>query len=69
MRTPCRQDDDAVVGGPLKEAVQVLAVRLERPAAVAGKERDRGKLRLIDLELDPGRPQRRGRRLNGGGHG
>ena len=42
-----------MVGGPLEEAAQVVAVRLERPAAVAGKERDRSKLRLIELELDP----------------
>jgi hypothetical protein len=47
-------DGDAVVGGPLEEAAQVVAVRLKRAAAVAGKERDRSKLRLIDLELDPG---------------
>jgi hypothetical protein len=54
VRTPCRQDDDAVVGGPLKEAAQVLAVRLERPAAVAGKERDRGKLRSSTSNSTPG---------------
>jgi hypothetical protein len=50
------QNSDAVVGGPLEEAAQVVAVRLERPAAVTGKERDRSKLRLIDIELDPGAP-------------
>jgi hypothetical protein len=61
-------DGDAVVGGPLEEAAQVVAVRLERPAAVAGKERDRSKLRLIDLELDPGCPDRCRCRLDGG-HG
>ena len=47
-------DGDAVVGGPLEEAAEVVAVRLDRPGAVAGKERDRSKLRLIDLELNPG---------------
>jgi hypothetical protein len=44
-----------VVGGPLEQAAQVTAVRVERPAAVAGKERDRSKLRLT--EPGPGRPK------------
>ena len=56
MGTARLQNSDAVVGGPLEEAAQVVAVRLERPAAVTGKERDRSKLRLIDIELDPGAP-------------
>jgi hypothetical protein len=58
VRTARLHDDDAVVGGPLEEAAQVVAVRLDRPAPVASKERKRSKLRLIDLELDPGRPDR-----------
>jgi hypothetical protein len=61
-------DTDAVVAGPLEEAAQVVAVRLERAAAAAGKERDRSKLRLINLVLGPGRPDRRRCRLDGG-HG
>jgi hypothetical protein len=40
----------------LEEAPQVMPIGLERPAAVAGKKRDRSKLRLIDLEADPARP-------------
>src|ERR687892_1153472 len=56
VRTARLHDGDAVVGGPLEEAAQVVAVLLERPAAVAGKERDRSKLRLIDLAPGPGRP-------------
>jgi hypothetical protein len=61
-------DGDAVVGSPLEEAAQVVAVHLERPAAVAGKERDRSKLRLIDVELEPGLPD--GCRCGlDGGHG
>jgi hypothetical protein len=58
VRTARLQDGDAVVRGPLEEAAQVMPVRLERPAAIAGKERDRSKLRLVDLELDPGLPDR-----------
>jgi len=54
VRTARLEHGDPVVGGPLEEAAQVMAVRVERPAAVAGKERDRSKLRLIDLELNPG---------------
>jgi hypothetical protein len=68
VRTIRPEHDDAVVGGPLEEAAQVVAVRLERPAAVAGKERHRSKLRLIELELDPGLPERCRCRLDGGGH-
>jgi hypothetical protein len=52
VRTARLHAGDAVVGGPLEEAAQVMPERLERPAAVAGKERDRSNLRLIDLELD-----------------
>lgn len=44
-------DGNAVVGGPLEELAQVVAIGLERPVAVAGKERHGNKLRLIDLEL------------------
>jgi hypothetical protein len=66
VRTARLQDGHAVVLGPLEEAAQVVAVRLERSAAVAGKERDRSKLRLIDLELDPGCPDRCRCRLDGG---
>jgi hypothetical protein len=58
-------DGDAVVAGPLEEAAQVVAVGLERAAAGAGKERDRSKLRLINLELHPGRPDHRRYRLDG----
>jgi len=58
VRTARLHDGDAMVGGPLEEAAQVVAVRLDRPAAVAGKERDRSKLRLIDLEPDPACPDR-----------
>jgi hypothetical protein len=61
-------DGDAVVAGPLEEAAQVVAVRIERAAVVAGKERDRSKLRLINFVLGPGRPDRRRCRLDGG-HG
>jgi hypothetical protein len=68
MRTACLEHGDAVVGGPLEEAAQVVAVRLERPAAVAGKERDRSKLRFIELEPGPGHAYRRRCRLDGG-HG
>jgi hypothetical protein len=54
VRTARGHDGDAVVGGPLEEAAQVVAVRHERTAVVAGKERDRSsKLRLIDVELEP----------------
>jgi hypothetical protein len=68
VRTARLHDGNAVVGGPLEEAAQVVAVRLQRPAAVAGKKRDRNKLRLINLELDPGHPNRCRGRLDGG-HG
>ena len=34
--------------GPTEEAAQILPVRLERASAVAGQERDRGELRLIE---------------------
>jgi hypothetical protein len=68
VRTARLHDGDAVVGGPLEEAAQVMAVRLERAAVVAGKERDRSKLRLINFVLAPGRPDRRHCRLDGG-HG
>jgi hypothetical protein len=47
-------DRDAVVDGPLEEAAQVVAARLESAAAVAGNEGDRSKLRLINLVLGPG---------------
>jgi hypothetical protein len=68
VRTARLHDSDAVVGGPLEEAAQVVAVRLERATAVAGKERDRSKLRLINLVLGPEPPDRRHCRLDGG-HG
>jgi hypothetical protein len=68
VRTARLHDGDAVLGGPLEEAAQVMAVGLESAAAEAGKERDRSKLRLLNLELDLGHPDRRRCRLNGG-HG
>jgi predicted metal-dependent hydrolase len=68
VRTARLHDDDAVIAGPLEEAAQVVAIRLERATAVTGKERDRSKLRLIDLDLEPGRPNRCRCRLDGG-HG
>jgi hypothetical protein len=45
-----------------------MAIRLERPAAVAGKERNRSELRFIELELGLGLSDRRRCRLDGG-HG
>jgi hypothetical protein len=57
-----------MVGGPLKEAAQILAVRLERAPAVARQERRGSKLGLVE----PGIVQRRlHRRVGGsdGGHG
>jgi hypothetical protein len=68
MRTARLHDSDAVVGGPLEEAPQVVAVRLESATVVAGKERDRSKLRLINFVLAPGRPDRHHCRLDSG-HG
>jgi hypothetical protein len=41
VRTARLHDDDAVIAGPLEEAAQVVAIRLERATAVTGKERDR----------------------------
>src|SRR5918995_6616452 len=68
VRTARLEHGDALVGGPLEEAAQIMAVRLEGSAAVAGKERDRSKLRLINLELELGLPDRCHCRLDGG-HG
>jgi hypothetical protein len=68
VRTPRIHDGDAVVAGPLEEAAQVVAVRLESATVVTGKERDRSKLRLINFVVAPGRTDRRHCRLDGG-HG
>jgi hypothetical protein len=57
-----------VVGGPLEEAAKILAVCLERAAAVASQERRSSKLRLVE----PGIVERRLDRCGGGtdrGHG
>src|SRR5919106_1622499 len=68
VRATRPEHGDALVGGPLEEAAQVVAIRLERPAAVAGKERNRSELRFIELEPGLGLSDRRRCRLDGG-HG
>jgi len=48
MRTRRGHHLDLMVGGPLEEPAQILAIRLQCSAAVAGKERRRSKLRLVE---------------------
>ncbi len=47
VRSRRGQHLEARVGGPLEEVAQILAVRLERSAAVAGQERCSRQLRLV----------------------
>jgi hypothetical protein len=44
---------EVVAGSPLEEAAQVVAIGVQRPAAVAGQERNGGELRIIDDEVVP----------------
>ena len=43
-----------VVRGPLEEAAEIVAVGVQRPAAVASQERHRRQLRVVDLGRRPG---------------
>jgi hypothetical protein len=42
-----------VVGCPLEEATQIVAVRVQRAAAVASQERKSGELHIVDDEVVP----------------
>ena len=44
------QHGKVVIGGPLEQVAQVVAVGLEGPAAVAGQERHRGQLVFVESE-------------------
>ena len=45
------EDVEAVIGGPLEEDPEVVAVRLEGPGAVAGQERRRVEVGFVDRDL------------------
>jgi hypothetical protein len=45
------QDLQAGVGRPLEEHPQIMSIRVECSAAVAGEERRRGKLRLVERRV------------------
>jgi len=48
--TSRRQHENVVVGRPLEQAAQVVAVRIQRPSAIARQERQGGELGVIDDE-------------------
>ena len=52
------QDRKAVVGCPLEQVAQIVTVGVEGSAAVAGQERHRGQLSLVDRERVEGRGDR-----------
>jgi hypothetical protein len=52
--TRCLQHVDVVVGCPLEVAAQIMAVRLQRPPAVASEERHRRQPRVVDIEPGAG---------------
>jgi hypothetical protein len=65
----CRlQDSQVGVLCPLEERPQVVAVGVERPAAVTGQKRPCGNVGLIDVEvlIDDGKRAGRGSRLSMG---
>jgi hypothetical protein len=45
-----RQHGQVVVGGPLEQAAQVVAVGLQSPAPVASQERHYGQLVFVESE-------------------
>jgi hypothetical protein len=45
------QHVDTGIGSPLEEAPQVMAVCLERSAAVAGEERRNSEVRFVRLDI------------------
>lgn len=61
VRTRGRQNGELIVGRPLEETAQVVAVGVQRAAAVASEERKRGELRVIDDELVMAVPPLHGR--------
>jgi hypothetical protein len=56
------EDNQFVIGGPLEEHAQIMPVRLQRPAAVPGEERDSRQLRLIESCVRLEKLHHRGRR-------
>jgi hypothetical protein len=68
VRAGRREHGDVVVGGPLEEAAQVLAVGLKGTAAVARQERRRSELRLVEPSIGERRLQRRAGRETDGAH-
>jgi len=48
-----REDSEVVLGCPLEEATEIVAVRVQRAAAVASQECNSGQLRVVDDEVVP----------------
>jgi hypothetical protein len=68
MRARGLEHDHAVVGRPLEEATQVMAVRLERASAVPSQERRGGQLGIVNRVVGLAVLDGRARQLDGG-HG